>query len=47
LASKSNETVSMIDIGCGVGNAMFPLCSQIPNLKVNGFDFAAKAVDLV
>lgn len=38
--SKSNEEVILLDCGCGVGNAMFPLCEELGNLKVNAFDFA-------
>jgi len=42
--AKENEEVWLLDCGCGVGNAMFPLSESLPNLKVNAFDFAQTAV---
>ncbi|CAI2375913.1 unnamed protein product [Moneuplotes crassus] len=41
------EIVRLLDAGCGVGNALFPLCKDLPNLHVDAFDFALKAVNLV
>ena len=45
--AKENEEVQLLDCGCGVGNALFPLSESLPNLKVNAFDFAQTAVQLV
>ena len=45
--SESQESVLLLDAGCGVGNALFPLSKQLPNLKVDAFDFAKKAVELI
>ena len=36
----TDESVLLLDAGCGVGNAMFPLWHLLPNLKVDAFDFA-------
>ena len=40
---KASEIV-LLDIGCGVGNAMFPLLKDLPNLRVNALDFSKRAV---
>ena len=45
-AAKYGECL-LLDVGCGVGNAFFPLCAELPSLKVNAFDFAKTAVDLI
>ncbi len=39
--------ITLLDVGCGVGNAFYPLLSIINNLKVNALDFSAKAIDCV
>lgn len=41
--------VTILEIGCGAGNTMFPILSENenPHLRVIGADFAPKAVDLV
>lgn len=36
----------MIEAGCGVGNAIFPLLETFPLLKGRGFDFAKNAVQV-
>lgn len=54
LASKLNqirdgETVTLLDLGCGVGNAFYPLIESfgMPPLKVQCCDFAKHAVNFV
>lgn len=44
---ETNDSALLLDAGWGVGNAMFPLWKELPNLKVDAFDFARKAVELV
>jgi hypothetical protein len=34
-------------VGCGVGNAIFPLLELHPHLFVYGLDFSARAIELV
>jgi methyltransferase-like protein 6 len=34
-------------MGCGVGNALFPIKEKYPQLKLFGFDFAKTAIDLL
>ena len=34
-------------MGCGVGNAFFPLCAKYPALRVYACDFAKSAVDII
>jgi len=35
-----------LDIGCGVGNAFYPLVEKKSNLFVNAFDFSQRAVSM-
>lgn len=35
------------ELGCGVGNTIFPLAQKYPNLQMFGFDFAPKAIELL
>lgn len=44
-ASRGDRTV--LDVGCGVGNAMFPLLLANPRLSFHAFDLAPSAVRLV
>jgi methyltransferase-like protein 6 len=37
----------MIEIGCGVGNALFPLIQRNPHIYGYGVDFSSKAIELV
>ena len=35
------------ELGCGVGNAFFPIKEKYPNLYIYGFDFSKTAIDLI
>mmetsp|Transcript_26622 Transcript_26622/g.37498 ORF Transcript_26622/g.37498 Transcript_26622/m.37498 type:complete len:379 (+) Transcript_26622:127-1263(+) len=43
--SMNKKTV--VEIGCGVGNAILPLLEQYPNWVVWGFDFSKVGIDLM
>lgn len=48
LNEKYKETKKIFcEMGCGVGNTIFPLAKKYPNLCLYGFDFAPKAVELL
>jgi methylase of polypeptide subunit release factors len=40
------DEISLLDIGCGVGNSFYPLIDKKKNLKVNAFDVSKRAVNL-
>ncbi|XP_077239744.1 S-adenosyl-L-methionine-dependent methyltransferases superfamily protein [Tasmannia lanceolata] len=37
----------VLEVGCGVGNAVFPLVASYPDIFVHACDFSPRAVDLV
>ena len=37
----------MLEVGCGVGNFLFPLLNLNKNLVIYACDFSAKAIDLL
>lgn len=39
--------VNLLEVGCGVGNAFFPLLELNPRLHVTGIDFAKSAIDII
>ena len=41
------DAASIVEIGCGVGNTLFPLAELNPAARVHGCDFAASAIDVV
>ena len=38
---------TFLEVGCGVGNAMFPLLREHPQLRVCGVDIAAHAIEII
>lgn len=49
LAVKNDENKSIFEIGCGVGNTIFPILqyTKSPKLFVYGGDFSSKAIDVL
>jgi methyltransferase-like protein 6 len=47
-SEESKERVqTLFEIGCGVGNAFFPLVEKYQNIKVFGVDISPKAIELI
>lgn len=46
---EENTTMNIFEIGCGVGNTIFPILkyNNDPNLRLFGCDFSAKAIDIM
>ncbi|CCF50352.1 hypothetical protein NDA11_007045 [Ustilago hordei] len=42
-----NESGVLLEVGCGVGNMLYPLLNTNPSLRVHCCDFSSRAVDLV
>ncbi|KAH7292904.1 hypothetical protein KP509_28G002900 [Ceratopteris richardii] len=42
-----NEMPVLLEVGCGVGNTLFPLLETYPKLFVHACDFSARAVSLI
>ncbi|MCO5588797.1 hypothetical protein L7F22_042756 [Adiantum nelumboides] len=47
LQGASSERPVILEIGCGVGNTLFPLLDTYPNVFVHACDFSSRAVNLV
>lgn len=42
-----NETSKLLEVGCGVGNFLFPLLNELPNLFIYACDFSSTAIELL
>ena len=38
---------TLLEVGCGVGNTIYPLLEDVPSLFVNACDFSKRAVQFV
>jgi SAM-dependent methyltransferase len=47
LSSDTEKTFHVVDMGCGVGNALLPLLQHFPNMTAKGFDCSATATTLL
>jgi len=43
----SPEPKHLLEVGCGVGNTIFPLLRHVPHLHVHGIDFSPRAIQMV
>jgi methyltransferase-like protein 6 len=41
------ETFTICELGCGVGNTLYPLVEAFPNIVCYGFDFSPRAVKMI
>ena len=39
--------IGLLEVGCGVGNALFPLRAMFPNLRLHGCDCSKNAIALI
>ncbi len=46
LKEDKREKITLLDIGCGVGNSFYTLIKHLPNLYINAFDFSKRAVNM-
>ncbi len=47
LADDSTKPFHVVDMGCGVGNALLPMLEHFPNMTARGFDCSSTAVGLL
>lgn len=46
-SSESTEPIHLLEVGCGVGNAILPLLEMNPRLHVTAVDFATSAIEIL
>ena len=47
LKEGGDKTYTFCEMGCGVGNAFFPLVERFSNLICYGFDFSPRAIQMI
>lgn len=47
IPNKNNETIRMLEIGCGVGNLLFPLIEEGSEMEFYACDFSPRAIEFV
>ncbi|KAJ7540251.1 hypothetical protein O6H91_10G006600 [Diphasiastrum complanatum] len=47
VTDSSHETKTVLEVGCGAGNTIFPLFADFPHLFIHACDFSPRAVNLV
>ncbi|XP_078173588.1 S-adenosyl-L-methionine-dependent methyltransferases superfamily protein [Carex rostrata] len=45
--AEEGEKLVVLEVGCGVGNTIFPLLSTYPSIFIHACDFSPRAIDLV
>ena len=45
--NAENETIKILEVGCGVGNTIFPIAEENKNVFLFGIDISSKAVDIL
>ena len=46
-SNTGNKTVVLLEVGCGVGNFLYPLIKLNKSIYINACDFSDKAIELV
>ena len=46
LKNDKRDKITLLDMGCGVGNSFYPLIVRVPNLYINAFDFSKRAINM-
>jgi len=41
------DTTKLLEVGCGVGNLLFPLLNELPSLFIYACDFSSTAIELL
>ena len=44
---EKEEFLYIVDYGCGVGNAIFPLLQELQFVRIYAFDFSRRAVEFI
>lgn len=47
VCQETGEKMTLFEVGCGVGNFMFPLLGKLPNIFIYACDFSKRAVEFV